>query len=37
MESQDRKPELELSLSQLLNPPLQLLQPHVRIEAGPSG
>jgi hypothetical protein len=36
MESQDREPELELSLSQLLDPPLQLLQPPTRDEAGPS-
>jgi hypothetical protein len=36
MESQDREPELELSLSQLPDPPLQLLQPPTRDEAGPS-
>jgi hypothetical protein len=37
MESQDREPELELSLSQLSNPLLQLLQLLVRDEAKPSG
>jgi hypothetical protein len=36
MESQDREPELELSLSQLPDPPLQLLQPPTRDEVGPS-
>jgi hypothetical protein len=36
MESQDREPELELLLSQLLDPPFQLLQPRIRNEAGPS-
>jgi hypothetical protein len=36
MESQDREPDLELSLSQLPKPPLQLLQPPTKDEAGPS-
>jgi hypothetical protein len=36
MESQDRERELELSLFQLPDPPLQLLQPPIRDEAGPS-
>jgi hypothetical protein len=36
MESQNCEPELELSLSQLLDLPLQLLQPPTRDEAGPS-
>ena len=35
MESQDREPELELSLSQLLDLPFQQLQPPIRDEAGP--
>jgi hypothetical protein len=34
MESQDREFELELSLAQLPDPPLQLLQPPTRNEAG---
>jgi hypothetical protein len=37
MESQDREPKLELSSFQLLDPPLQLLQPPIRDEARPSG
>jgi hypothetical protein len=37
MESQDHEPKLELSFFQLQNPPLLLLQPPVRDEAGPSG
>jgi hypothetical protein len=36
MESKDCKLELELSLSQLPNPPFQLLQPPIRDEAEPS-
>jgi hypothetical protein len=36
MESQDREPELELSLFYLPDPPFQLLQPPIRHEAGPS-
>jgi hypothetical protein len=36
MESQDREPELELSLSQLPDPPIQLLQPPTKNEVGPS-
>jgi hypothetical protein len=37
MESQDREPELELSLSQLSNRSLQLLQLHIKGEARQSG
>jgi hypothetical protein len=36
MESQDRESKLELSLSQLPDPPFQLLQPPIRDEIGPS-
>ena len=36
MESQDLESKLELLLSQLPDPPLQLLQPSTRDEAGPS-
>jgi hypothetical protein len=36
MESQDREPELGISLSQLLDPPFQLLQPPIRNRVGPS-
>jgi hypothetical protein len=36
MESQDHKPKLELSLSQLPDPLFQLLQPPIRDEARPS-
>jgi hypothetical protein len=36
MESQDHEPKLELSLSQLTDPPFQLLQPPIRDEVGPS-
>jgi hypothetical protein len=36
MEFQDREPELELSLFQLPDPSLQLLQPPTGAEAGPS-
>jgi hypothetical protein len=35
MESQDRESKFELSLSQLPNPPVQLLQPPTRNEARP--
>jgi hypothetical protein len=37
MKSQDFEPKLELFISQLPNPPFQLLQPPIRDEAGPSG
>jgi hypothetical protein len=36
MESQDCEPKLELLLSQLSDPPFQLLQPPIRDETRPS-